>query len=80
MTFPLSEFSTARASGTLRTASATWASAARFSRRTDVTHTLHRAGGQDSLSRDIVFTYMPSKNINHVGSAPQAPEISGDVP
>lgn len=36
-----------------------------------MTHTLHRTGGRDSLSRDIVFTCMPSKNINHVDSAPK---------
>jgi hypothetical protein len=35
-----------------------------------MTHTLHRVGDPESLRRDIVFTYMPSNNINHVGSAP----------
>ncbi|NQU88524.1 MAG: hypothetical protein HQ541_22480 [Mariniphaga sp.] len=35
-----------------------------------MTHTLHRIGNPDNLRRDIVFTYMPSNNINHVGSAP----------
>ncbi len=36
-----------------------------------MTHTLHRVGEPNSLKRDIVFTYMPSKNINHEGSAPK---------
>ena len=34
-----------------------------------MTHTLHRRGTVDSLSRDFVFLIMPSKDINHVGSA-----------
>jgi len=34
-----------------------------------MTHTLHRRGDRDSLSRDFVFLIMPSKDINHVGSA-----------
>lgn len=33
-----------------------------------MTHTLHRRGTEDSLSRDIIFLIMPSKDINHVGS------------
>ena len=33
-----------------------------------MTHTLHRRGSEDSLSRDIIFLIMPSKDINHVGS------------
>ncbi len=36
-----------------------------------MTHTLHRRGTRDSLSRDFVFLIMPSKDINHVGSAPK---------
>jgi hypothetical protein len=36
-----------------------------------MTHTLHRVGEIESLKKDIVFTYMPSNNINHVGSAPK---------
>ena len=36
-----------------------------------MTHTLHRVGDIDSLRKDIVFTYMPSNNINHKGSAPK---------
>lgn len=36
-----------------------------------MTHTLYRVGNKESLKRDIVFTYMPSNNINHVGSAPK---------
>ncbi|MDD4591134.1 MAG: hypothetical protein PHG06_12020 [Parabacteroides sp.] len=36
-----------------------------------MTHTLHRLGNSESLRHDIVFTYMPSNNINHVGSAPK---------
>ena len=35
-----------------------------------MTHTLHRVGDPKNLYRDIVFTYMPSNNVNHVGSAP----------
>lgn len=34
-----------------------------------MTHTLHRRGDRDSLSRDFVFLMMPSKDVNHVGSA-----------
>lgn len=33
-----------------------------------MTHTLHRRGVADSLSRDYIFLIMPSKDINHVGS------------
>lgn len=36
-----------------------------------MTHTLHRRGDVDSLSRDIIFLIMPSKDISHVGSAPK---------
>ena len=36
-----------------------------------MTHTLHRRGDVESLSRDFVFLMMPSKDINHVGSAPK---------
>lgn len=36
-----------------------------------MTHTLHRIGDSASLKKDIVFTYMPSNNINHKGSAPK---------
>lgn len=36
-----------------------------------MTHTLHRRGDRDSLSRDFVFLIMPSKDVNHVGSAPK---------
>lgn len=36
-----------------------------------MSHTLHRVGSVESLSRDIVFTCMPSKNINHEGSGPK---------
>jgi hypothetical protein len=36
-----------------------------------MTHTLHRTGGQESLSRDYVLLFMPSKDINHVGSGPK---------
>jgi len=36
-----------------------------------MTHTLHRRGDVNSLSRDFVFLMMPSKDINHVGSAPK---------
>ena len=36
-----------------------------------MTHTLYRMGNKESLKRDIVFTYMPSNNINHIGSAPK---------
>jgi hypothetical protein len=36
-----------------------------------MSHTLHRVGDEDSLRGDIIFTYMPSKNINHVASAPK---------
>ncbi len=34
-----------------------------------MTHTLHRRGDRESLSRDFVFLMMPSKDINHVGSS-----------
>jgi hypothetical protein len=34
-----------------------------------MTHTLHRKGTVESLSRDFVFLTMPSKDINHAGSA-----------
>ncbi|MFW6035293.1 MAG: hypothetical protein ACOCRZ_03460 [Halothermotrichaceae bacterium] len=36
-----------------------------------MTHTLHRRGDRDSLSRDFVFLMMPSKDINHENSAPK---------
>jgi hypothetical protein len=36
-----------------------------------MTHTLHRMGNPDSLSRDYVLLFMPSKDINHVGSGPK---------
>lgn len=36
-----------------------------------MTHTLHRTGDPESLRRDIVFTYMPSKDINHKESGPK---------
>jgi len=36
-----------------------------------MTHTLYRVGNPESLEHDIVFTYMPSNNINHIGSAPK---------
>jgi hypothetical protein len=34
-----------------------------------MTHTLHRAGKEESLQRDFVLTMMPSKGINVKGSA-----------
>ena len=36
-----------------------------------MTHTLHRTGTRESLSKDFVVLTMPSKDINHVGSAPK---------
>jgi hypothetical protein len=36
-----------------------------------MTHTLHRTGTPESLSRDYVLLFMPSKDINHVGSGPK---------
>jgi hypothetical protein len=36
-----------------------------------MTHTLHRTGSEESLSRDFVLLFMPSKDINHVGSGPK---------
>ena len=36
-----------------------------------MTHTLHRIGREESLSRDFVLTMMPSKGINVEGSAPK---------
>lgn len=36
-----------------------------------MTHTLHRIGTEKSLSEDFVFLMMPSKDINHEGSAPK---------
>ncbi len=36
-----------------------------------MTHTLHRVGDPDSLSRDYVLLFMPSKDINHEGSGPK---------
>lgn len=36
-----------------------------------MTHTLHRRGDTESLSRDIIFLTMPSKGINDAGSAPK---------
>jgi hypothetical protein len=36
-----------------------------------MTHTLHRVGSDDSLSEDYVVLRMPSKDINHEGSAPK---------
>jgi len=36
-----------------------------------MTHTLHRVGNPESLSRDYVLLFMPSKDINHVGSGPK---------
>jgi len=36
-----------------------------------MTHTLHRMGNPESLSRDYVLLFMPSKDINHVGSGPK---------
>jgi hypothetical protein len=36
-----------------------------------MTHTLHRTGSPESLTRDYVLLFMPSKDINHVGSGPK---------
>lgn len=36
-----------------------------------MTHTLHRIGSEESLSEDYVLLMMPSKDINHEGSAPK---------
>jgi hypothetical protein len=36
-----------------------------------VTHSLHRTGSEQSLSDDFVLLMMPSKDINHEGSAPK---------
>jgi hypothetical protein len=36
-----------------------------------MTHTLHRMGSEHSLSEDFVLLMMPSKDINHEGSAPK---------
>ena len=36
-----------------------------------MTHTLHRVGNPESLSRDYILLFMPSKDINHVGSGPK---------
>jgi hypothetical protein len=36
-----------------------------------MTHTLHRMGNPESLSRDYILLFMPSKDINHVGSGPK---------
>lgn len=36
-----------------------------------MTHTLHRAGNVDNLKHDWVILCMPSKDINHVNSAPK---------
>ncbi len=36
-----------------------------------MTHTLHRMGSEQSLSEDFVVLMMPSKDINHEGSAPK---------
>ena len=36
-----------------------------------MTHTLHRVGNPESLRRDYVLLFMPSKDINHVGSGPK---------
>ena len=36
-----------------------------------MTHTLHRRGSLESLSKDYIFLMMPSKDINHVDSAPK---------
>ena len=39
---------------------------------TEMTHTLHRLGTDESiLKQDFVMLAMPSKDINHVGSAPK---------
>lgn len=36
-----------------------------------MTHTLHRRGTRESLSKDYVFLMMPSKDVNHENSAPK---------
>lgn len=36
-----------------------------------MTHTLHRIGTDESLAEDYVLLMMPSKDINHEGSAPK---------
>lgn len=36
-----------------------------------MSHTLHRVGTVENLSKDFVFLCMPSKDINHEGSAPK---------
>ncbi len=36
-----------------------------------MTHTLHRVGSVDSLGKDFILLFMPSKDINHVGSSPK---------
>ena len=36
-----------------------------------MTHTLHRIGTEESLAEDYVLLMMPSKDINHEGSAPK---------
>ena len=36
-----------------------------------MTHTLHRIGTEESLAEDYVILMMPSKDINHEGSAPK---------
>ncbi len=36
-----------------------------------MTHTLHRVGDEGSLERDYILLFMPSKDINHVGSGPK---------
>ena len=36
-----------------------------------MSHTLHRVGTEENLKHDFVFLCMPSKDINHEGSAPQ---------
>ena len=40
-----------------------------------MTHTLHRRGSTESLSKDIVFLSIPSKGINSDGSAPKLAEF-----
>ena len=36
-----------------------------------MTHTLHRRGSVENLSNDYIFLMMPSKDINHIDSAPK---------
>jgi hypothetical protein len=36
-----------------------------------MTHTLHRVGKPESLSKDFILLFMPSKDINHVSSGPK---------